>query len=51
MGCGCAERRKKIKALAKAAGSTVEAVLAGKQPISIGGKQFFVPQQTSKNNK
>ena len=51
MGCGCAERRKKIKAAAEKAKTSVNEVLSGAKPITIGGKQFFIPQSEKSADK
>ena len=53
MGCGCAQRREKLKKVAAATRARVQEVLAGDKPISIGGKNFFVadPQKSSGKDK
>ena len=43
MGCGCAERREKLKAFYEAKKASVAEVLSGEKGITIGGKVFKIP--------
>ena len=51
MGCGCAERREKLKAYYEAKKSSVAEILSGAKGISIGGKIYKIPMPQEKTKQ